>query len=629
MTKRINSPDTEADVKLRVCLDKFPRISFNMIAGAGSGKTTSLVKALSHIVDSKGDALRRRGQKVACITYTEIAAKEIWNDVENNSLVHVSTIHSFLWTVIRSFQKDIKKWVIQRIAEKQSEIQVKIDSTRTRTPLETLNKQLQKLDAHISKIESVPYFTYSTGSNYSKGILGHDDIIKLATSMIEEYKMLGAIISQKYPYIFVDESQDTFPNIVSSLKKIDQLHSEVFCLGFFGDPMQKIFPTGVGQIPTEEKWETITKPENFRCSQQVLKTINAIRKPADGLEQIGGRIENGKTVEGSSHLFLLPINDSRTENVKKVQEWAATMFNDDQWLSDEIKILVIVHRMAAIRLGFPNLYAAMNDSAPQAFKDGLLDGSAWPLRPFMNFVLPLVEYSKQGANFDIFTILRGQCPKLSKGNLKGAELRHTLAKIKTATDDLIEGMGEESRQTVFDVLKIIEKEELIDLDERIINHLNGTIGKDSEEEDVDGSITLEKEAMQRFFACHANEFLGYKKYCDDESPFATQQGIKGAEFEKVITILDDDESSHNLFSYDKYFGVEGLSSTDKNNIKEGKDNVIARTRRLFYVSCSRARKDLIVIYFTSDVDLAKKLIVGTNIFVETNIYTVTDLIKNK
>ncbi|QRY55860.1 UvrD-helicase domain-containing protein [Sphingobacterium siyangense] len=625
MTKRIDSPDTEADVMLRACLDKFPRTSFNMIAGAGSGKTTSLVKALSHIVVSKGDALRRRGQKVACITYTEIAAKEIWNDVENDSLIHVSTIHSFLWTVIRSFQKDIKKWVIQRIAEKQDEIQAKIDNPRTRTPLEILNKQLKKLDVHVSKIESIQYFTYGTGSNYSKGILGHDDVIKLATSMIEDYKMLGVIVSQKYPYIFVDESQDTFPIIVSSLKKIDQLHSEVFCLGFFGDPMQKIFPTGAGEIPSEENWETITKPENFRCSQQVLKTINQIRKPADGLEQIRGRFENGKPVEGSSNLFILPINDSRTENVKKVQKWASRLFNDNHWISDDIKILVIVHRMAAIRLGFPNLYAAMNDDAPQSFKDGLLDGSAWPLRPFLSFILPLVEYSKLNANFDIFSILREKCPKLSSGNQKGVQLRETLAGLKIATEKIIEGMKENSSQTVYDILKLIEKEELIVMDDRVISHLNGTFGDDQEEED---NLTIEKEAMQRFFKCSANEFLGYRKYCDNESPFATQQGIKGAEFDKVITILDDDESSHIHFSYNKYFGIEELSDRDKENIKEGKDNVIARTRRLFYVSCSRARKDLIVIYFASDVDLAKDLIISTNIFMKENIYTVKDLIND-
>lgn len=50
MTSRIGQPDTQADVELRACLDQRPQTSFVMVAGAGSGKTTSLVKGLAHLV---------------------------------------------------------------------------------------------------------------------------------------------------------------------------------------------------------------------------------------------------------------------------------------------------------------------------------------------------------------------------------------------------------------------------------------------------------------------------------------------------------------------------------------------------------------------------------------------------
>ena len=49
MTSRIGQPDTDADNELRDCLDQKPLTSFVMVAGAGSGKTTSLVKALAHL----------------------------------------------------------------------------------------------------------------------------------------------------------------------------------------------------------------------------------------------------------------------------------------------------------------------------------------------------------------------------------------------------------------------------------------------------------------------------------------------------------------------------------------------------------------------------------------------------
>ena len=115
MTRRIDKPDTPADLELKACLSGPDRRSFVMVAGAGSGKTTSLIKALATIIDAHGANLKARRQRLACITYTEIAAQEIWADVGNNPLVHVSTIHSFMWMLVRPFQRDIRAWVKRRI----------------------------------------------------------------------------------------------------------------------------------------------------------------------------------------------------------------------------------------------------------------------------------------------------------------------------------------------------------------------------------------------------------------------------------------------------------------------------------------------------------------------------------
>lgn len=59
--------ETEADRKVRTCLAE--KRSFALIAGAGSGKTSSLIDALSRIRETDGASLRRNGQRVACITY--------------------------------------------------------------------------------------------------------------------------------------------------------------------------------------------------------------------------------------------------------------------------------------------------------------------------------------------------------------------------------------------------------------------------------------------------------------------------------------------------------------------------------------------------------------------------------
>ncbi len=115
MTSRTGKPDTQADIELRELLDDDNSTGFVMVAGAGSGKTTSIVKALDHLRKTRGAHLRQRAQKVACITYTEVAVDEIWGDVGNDPLFHVSTIHSFLWAALRPFQADIALWVDRRI----------------------------------------------------------------------------------------------------------------------------------------------------------------------------------------------------------------------------------------------------------------------------------------------------------------------------------------------------------------------------------------------------------------------------------------------------------------------------------------------------------------------------------
>jgi len=118
MSRRLSSVDTEADLVIRSCIEASPPQPFIMKAGAGSGKTTSLIKALSAVLKAHGARMLRKKQKVACITYTELAAREIEADVENDPLVSVSTIHSFFWSIAKSFQVDIKKWVVSRVDEK-------------------------------------------------------------------------------------------------------------------------------------------------------------------------------------------------------------------------------------------------------------------------------------------------------------------------------------------------------------------------------------------------------------------------------------------------------------------------------------------------------------------------------
>ncbi|MFD2256880.1 UvrD-helicase domain-containing protein [Luteolibacter algae] len=613
MTSRASKPDTAADLKLRECLDTAS--SFVIVAGAGSGKTTSLVKALAHLAKKHGAGLRKRRQQVACITYTEVARDEIWHDVGEDPLFHVSTIHSFLWVLIRSFQKDIKLWVADRIAAKIAESQEKIDKPRTHAATKIKEQRnIVRYQRHLEALDSVAQFIYGTGSNYKKGILGHDDVIKMVPELLRAKPLLRALVAQGFPFVFVDESQDTLQEVVEVLKLVREEHRTRFCLGFFGDPMQKIYTTGLGAIPVDEGWVQIDKPENFRCPPNVLNVINKIRLEGDPLEQITGR-EHWES-DGSAQFFILSNQGDRSARLERVVGWLAE--HDPQWrgtaAGDGVKLLVIAHRMAANRLGFPDLYAAFNDnSPPSGLKQGFTDGTSWALTPFLSYLLPLLKAIEIGEGFEAMALLRRNSPAFIGVNAveRPSDL---LGALKGSVAKLAPAFADGSAVTVGELLEQVLAGGLISLDGRWTEHLPvegeaaPTEQAEEGDEDTEDGAEKERQVISAFLGCPARQLLGYERYVNDQSVFATQHGIKGAEFDHVLTILDDEEGSHNQYSYDKFFGLVPLSNKDLENINQGKDSVIERTRRLFYVSCSRATKNLAVVYFTSDVEAAKKVV---------------------
>src|SRR5215510_3442287 len=191
MTGRLHNSDTPADVDLRNCLSRTPSVSFVVIAGAGSGKTTSLVKAIHHLIVTRGAALASRKQQIACITYTDLAAQEIMSDVESDSQCRVSTIHSFFWEVIKPFQADIKKWVLAHLRQKLAEWEAKKLAHESKSTKRSKSRdvgaaeKMVALSTQIAGLERVKEFVYGTGSDYAQGVLGHADVLAMVPNLIE------------------------------------------------------------------------------------------------------------------------------------------------------------------------------------------------------------------------------------------------------------------------------------------------------------------------------------------------------------------------------------------------------------------------------------------------------------
>jgi DNA helicase-2/ATP-dependent DNA helicase PcrA len=190
-----------------------------------------------------------------------------------------------------------------------------------------------------------------------------------------------------------------------------------------------------------------------------------------------------------------------------------------------------------------------------------------------------------------------------------------IACLRVDVPRLVAMLEPSERTTIRQVLSFLHERELVSLDDRFAGYLaDRGAGADDEE------AGAEQAAVNAFLDCAATELWGYREYIEDQSPFATQQGVKGAEFERVLVILDDEEGDYNLFSYGKYFGITPLSATDKKHVDEATDSVLGRTRRLFYVCCSRAFQDLAVVLFVPDVGAARAAIEARALFPAQDIY---------
>ena len=127
------------------------------------------------------------------------------------------------------------------------------------------------------------------------------------------------------------------------------------------------------------------------------------------------------------------------------------------------------------------------------------------------------------------------------------------------------------------------------------------------------------DVLRKALSAQFDEMERYAMYVSDESRFATHQGVKGLEYPRVMVILDDAETRGKVFSYEKLFGVKELSDTDLKNAKDGKDNSVDRTARLFYVACTRAMESLAVVAYSVDPVRVKTTALKNSWFLEEEI----------
>lgn len=592
--------DLHVDAEIQNCLDPQARRSFFLFAGAGSGKTRSLVAALDHLRGTMGKSLRMRGQKVAVITYTKAARDEIIRRTQFDPVVAVSTIHSFAWTLIEGFNHDIREWLRVELNADIQDLQAKEAKGRagTKASAERLADIASK-QRRLARLDSTKKFVYSPDSdNRGRDSLNHAEVLKLAGDFVQAKPTLREILRDGYPYIFVDESQDTNRHIVAALFAFQAAHKREVVVGLFGDMMQRIYgdgQPGLGEnLPAD--WATPTKKLNFRCPRRVIELINKVREATDKQVQI-----SCSTAQvGHVRMFVFPSEGTdKAAAEQTICAHMADLTSDRDWLiEDAVKVLILEHRMAALRMGFDDLLAALYPIAQ--FRTALLDGSLPLINFFSSLVLPLWDAKED--KFAIARIVRAASPLASASALKDAvDEFDQLGKAQSAVDALIGLLDGNSAATFYDVAQNITEAGLFTIPDILKVALAGAGVEVGDDDDEAERTDLDK-GIAAFLAVPFVQVRAYAKYVSGKARFGTHQGVKGLEFPRVMVIMDDHEARGFLFKYDKLFSGSA------------EDNQTASTRRLFYVTCSRAERSLALVAYAKNPEQVRNQLLANGWF---------------
>ena len=346
-----------ADREIRECLAPGNPKSFFLYAGAGSGKTRALVEALKWIRDHRRNTLYGEGRRLGVITYTNAATEEIKRRIEFDPFVAVSTIHAFAWDLIAGFDNEIRQWLRGTLEQDIIELTEQHRKGRAGTKAAVARVlAMQAKSERQASLDSVRRFVYSpTGDNTGIDSLNHAEVIGMSAEFLRSRRTLQQILINRFPILFVDESQDTNRYFMDALLELQAVHRASFCLGLFGDTMQRIYADGkVGlaeAIPGD--WAKPAKLVNFRCPQRVLRLINHIRSQDDGQIQIA---PPDSSKEGYARFFIAASDETdRLISESRVADRMAEITGVPSW-QKICKRFILEHHMAAKRLGFSELF---------------------------------------------------------------------------------------------------------------------------------------------------------------------------------------------------------------------------------------------------------------------------------
>jgi len=590
-------------------------------AGPGAGKTHFLVENVKNIITANPLITKSRSRKVLCITYTNAAVDEIKRRLAKfTDYVETYTIHGFIIEhIIQSFQQDLRSIM-------QSDFEITV------TGKGRISSQVEGLGIlhGIDKNEIYDFIKKTNPSEfagdefgYSKKLMGDIEVdndafvasiakgtphqIKFKTSKIDErhivplkqyiwsvvkklthneilyfgYRILESnptalyAIRVKFPFIFVDEFQDTNPLQTLLIKLIGQKSTVV---GVVGDVAQSIYsfqgarPTDFKSFSIESKreLEEYVINGNRRSTENVVNFCNFLRQSDSNVVQISQRLYDTKEEKTRSESkkihFLIGNSPTIRDTIHNVIEddgvvltraWAAAFDYIQDIDVSQAKLL-------------KNIYNSYYNS-PIQLRDEIAEHNnvTW-VRAF-RFIFSLWESYLNGSFIDVLQALKLYAT---------VDVRKLIPKvvfqIRKLSDNVFGGVTEQSYtcQIVEKFNIEIIKPEFSDFRELIFEpEFNVPVF-----DELDGE-KLAAAVKELFWD---TSYKLFTEVFSENSKYMTVHQAKGLEWDKVIVSV-----TPNKFDRVK---ISDLYAKSQLTDEEPADEFT----RMYYVACSRSKEDLYI-----------------------------------
>ena len=620
---------------------------FLVNAPAGSGKTTWIRKNVRKYL------LQNPNDNVLCITYTNRAAEELGKDVDSNR-VYFGTIHSFINDFIGSFFSHesilelywevYKNQIVERIENVSQNGNWAESNMRYIEKYGGLTPEIVRSNITMISYNQAPF------NSLYRGALGHDDLISFTRLAVERFPVIKKKISDKYQVVFIDEYQDTATDVLqifytSMIGKKSKLY-------LLGDKMQQIYRNYNGEFETYFNIfnKSINLSVNYRTTPKIVSILNKIYND-ECYKQTA--YEKNKD-EDMDFLPEVRIVTDIEKNVSELME----QYKDSL-------ILYLSNKSRFYNIGVGELYDAYSGMEKYSFgkkynavdvltKEEIRENDA--LLSFLFTVNIIVDYFTKEFYGEVFRIIRKagtyfNCEKfiirkhIDKHLVKDKldDIVALYNELSTTVDDFLSlcvekkyireefysAVVEENDYQLVKNVKVQEVKVLADyMSDPKISTQHGVKGEshDTVVFVADNSRSNPVVHMSKFFEMWSNiditlsEFDAfYYIYSQMLNQIENKIGMKCSQLKadtyiSVASIIDEElqaftkKNETNPYyiqllkvKMDKYFGKKNVTNV-KECLKEGTVYGPLCAYRLFYVGCSRAKRNLVIMINKKDIE---------------------------